>query len=85
MTAKNSKTYLGYLNKSVDEQKKSYHCAISNKSIHADFFSVSEKVQTNPKTREFRSTKDGNILSKGYTNNWSRELFVIDYVLKIDP
>ena len=26
MTAKNSKTYLGYLNKSVDEQKQVYSC-----------------------------------------------------------
>ena len=29
---------------------------------------------------ELLNTK--NIFSKGYTENWSREIFVIDYVLK---
>ena len=28
-----------------------------------------------------RITKYKNIFSKGYTKNWSREIFVIDYVL----
>ena len=30
-------------------------------------------------------TKYMNIFSKGYTENWSREIFVIDSVLKTNP
>ena len=26
-----------------------------------------------------------NIFSKGYTKNWSREIFIIDFVLKTNP
>ena len=32
-----------------------------------------------------RITKYNNIFSKGYTKNWSREIFVIDFVLKTNP
>ena len=31
-----------------------------------------------------RITKYKNIFSKGYTENWSREIFIIDCVLKTD-
>ena len=31
------------------------------------------------------STKYKNILSKDYTKNWSREVFIIDSVLKTNP
>ena len=30
-------------------------------------------------------TKHKNIFSKGYTENWSREIFIIDSVLKTNP
>ena len=32
-----------------------------------------------------RITKYKNIFNKGYTGNWSREIFVIDSVLKTNP
>ena len=32
-----------------------------------------------------RITKYKNIFSKGYTENWSREIFIIDSVLKTNP
>ena len=32
-----------------------------------------------------RITKYKNNFSKGYTENWSRELFIIDSVLKTNP
>ena len=34
---------------------------------------------------KFRITKYKNIFSKGYTKNWSKEIFVIDFVLKNNP
>ena len=32
-----------------------------------------------------RITKYKNILKKGYTENWSRKIFIIDSVLKTNP
>ena len=32
-----------------------------------------------------RITKYRNIFSKGYTENWSRKIFIIDSVLKTNP
>ena len=50
-----------------------------------------KKTQTNSKVPKFkvndkvRITKYENIFSKGYTENWSREIFIIDSVLEINP
>ena len=50
-----------------------------------------KEVETNPKAPQFkdnyivRITKYKNIFSKGYTENWSREIFIIDSVLKVNP
>ena len=33
----------------------------------------------------FRSTYYENIFRKGYTENWSREIFIINSVLKTNP
>ena len=52
---------------------------------------MTEKIETNPKTPKFKAsdrvriTKYKNIFSKGYTENWSREIFIIDSVLKTNP
>ena len=49
------------------------------------------KSETNPKVPKFkvnnrvRITKYKNSFSKGYTKNWSREMFFIDSVLKTNP
>ena len=32
-----------------------------------------------------RTTKYKNIFSKGYTENWSSEIFIINFVLKTNP
>ena len=58
------------------------------KPINADYSALTEKIETNPKAPKFkvndrvRITKYKNIFSKGYTENWSREIFIIDSVLK---
>ena len=52
---------------------------------------MNETIETNPKAPKFKSddrvriTKYKNIFSKGYTKNWSREIFIIDSVLKTNP
>ena len=67
---------------------KTYHHSIGNKPINAYYSALTEKIETNSKAPKFkvndrvRITKYKNIFSKGYTKNWSREIFIIDYVLK---
>ena len=50
-----------------------------------------KKIETNHISPKFkfndrvRITKYKNIFSKGYTENWSRKIFVIDSILKTNP
>ena len=89
MTANNSKSCLPYLNKLVD-QYNIYH-SINKKPIDADYSALIEKIEANPKAPKFkvngrvRITKYHNIFSKDYAKNWSREVFIIDSVLKTNP
>ena len=58
------------------------------KSINADYSALTEKSETNAKAPKFkvndkvRITNYKNIFSKGYTENWSREIFIINSALK---
>ena len=89
MTANDSKYYLPYLNKLVDQYNNSYHHSINKKPINADYSGLTEEIETNAKAPKFkvndrvRITKYKNIFSKGYTENWSRK--IIDSVLKTTP
>ena len=91
MTANNSKSYLSYLNKLVDQYNNTYHHSINKKPINADYSALTEKIETNLKAPKFkvnesvRITKYKNIFSKGYTENWSREIFINKSVLKTNP
>ena len=88
MTSNDSQSYLPYLNKLVDQYNNTYHHSINKKPIDADNFVVTEKIETSPKAPKFkvkdrvRITNYKNIFSKNYTENWSREIFIIDSVLK---
>ena len=76
MKANDSKSYLGYLNKLVDEYNNIYHCSISKKPIGTDYFALTEEIETKPKSSKFKAgdrvviTKYKNIFSKGCTENW---------------
>ena len=91
MTANDSKLYLPYLNKLVDQYSHAYHHSIIKKPINANSSGSTENIEPNPKAPKFkvnnilRITKYENIFSKGYTENWSREIFIIDCVLKTNP
>ena len=91
MTANDSKSYLPYLNKSVDQYNSAYHHSINKKPTNADYSASTEKIEINPKAPKFkvndrkRIAKYRNILSKGYIENWSREIFIMDFVLKTNP
>ena len=88
MTANDNKSYLGCLNKLVDEYNNSYHCSIGKEPIHADYSALPEELESSFKASKFivddrvRITKYKNIFTKDYTEKWSKELFVIDSVLK---
>ena len=88
MTANDNKSYLPNLSKLVNQYKNSHHHPIIRKPINADYSTFTEKIETNPKALKFkvndrvRITKCKNILSKEYTKNWSREILIIDSVLK---
>ena len=90
MIANNSKSYLPYLKKLAD-QYNTYHHSLSKKPINADYSASTENIESNPNAPKFklndrvRITKYKNIFSKGYTENWSREIFIIDSVLKANP
>ena len=72
MTADDSKSYLSYLNKIVDQYNNTYHHSINKKPINADYSALIDKLETNPKAIKFkvidrvRITKYKNIISKGY-------------------
>ena len=91
MTANDSKSYVSYLNKLVDQYNNTYHHSINKKPINVDYSASTENIEINPKASKFkvndrvRITKYKNIFSKGYTENWSREIFIIDSVLKTNP
>ena len=54
-------------------------------------FALTEIIEADPKTSKFkfndrvRITKYNNTFSKGYTENWSREISITDSVLKTNP
>ena len=79
------------MNKLVDQYNNTYHCSIGKKPIDADYSDLTEEIESSYKTPKFkvrdrvRITKYKNICSKGYTENWSREIFVIDSVFKTNP
>ena len=71
MTANNSKSYFAYLNKLEDQYNFTYHHAITKIPINADYSVLTEKIEANPKVPKFK--------------NWSREMFLMDSVLKTNP
>ena len=44
MTANDTKSYLSYLNKSVDQYNNTYHHFINKKLINADYSALTEKL-----------------------------------------
>ena len=82
MKANNSKSYLAYLNKLVDQYKynNTSHHSLNKEYINADYSARNFKVND-----RVRITKYKNVFSKGYTENWSTEILIIDCVLKANP
>ena len=75
MTANDSKSYLRYLNKVVDQCNNNYHYSINSKPINDNYSALTEKIQTTLKAAQFKVndrnkiTKYKKIFFKGYTEN----------------
>ena len=88
MATNDSKYYLPYFNNLVDQRNNTYHHSINKTPINVDCSALTEKIETNPKSPKYkvnyrvRVTKYKNIFRKGYTENWSRKVFTIDFGLK---
>ena len=54
MTAKNSKSFLFYLNELVDEYNNTYRSSIGKKPIDIDYSALTEEIETNPKALKFK-------------------------------
>ena len=70
MTPYDSKSYLIYLNKLVDQYNNVYHHSINKKPINDDYSALTKKIETNPKAPKFKvnyRAKYKNTFSKGYT------------------
>ena len=53
MTANDSKSYVSYLNKLVDQYNNTHHHSINKKPINADYSDLTEKIETNSKAPKF--------------------------------
>ena len=53
MTADNSKSYLPYLNKLVDQYNYTYY-SINKKPINADYSASTENIKSNPQAPKFK-------------------------------
>ena len=69
MTANDSKSYLSYLNKLVDQYNNTYHHSINKKYTNADYSVLTEKIETNPKAAKFKVNDRIRIIK--YTNIFS--------------
>ena len=73
MTANDSKSYLPYLNELVHQYNNAYHHYANTKHINANYSTLIEKIETNPKGIAFtvndrvRITRYKNIFNKGRT------------------
>ena len=89
MIANDGKSYLCYLNMLVAEFSNTYHHSIVKKTSHAYYSAMSKETEWSHKAPEskvgVRITKYKNNFSKGYTEMWSKVIFVIDSVLNINP
>ena len=84
MTAISKSVYFDVLNDIVDEYNNTYHKTIKMKPIDVGDDSFAEyNEESNEKDPKFKVgdhakiSKYKNIFAKGYTPNWSEEIFVV--------
>ena len=79
------------MNKLVDEYNVAYHGSMLKNNIDDDYSALPKKIESSHKASKFkfgdrfRIINYKRIFSKGYTKNWSREICLIDSMLKANP
>ena len=90
MTAINQNIYFDVLDDIVDKYNNTVHKTIKMKPIEVTDDSYAE-YDEHPNKKEFkvgdnvRISKYKNIFAKGYTPNWSEEVFIINKIKNTDP
>ena len=75
----------------VDESNSTYHRSIKKKPIQSDYSALTKEIESSNKAPKFkvgdrfRIPSCKSIFSKFYRENWSREIFLIDSLLKYNP
>ena len=54
MRANDCKAYLSYLNKLLDQYNNTYHHSVSKKPVNADYFALTERIETSIKAPKFK-------------------------------
>ena len=92
MTAISKNVYFNVLNNIVDKYNNTYHKTIKMKPIDVgddSFFECNEKSnEKDPKFKvgdHVRISKFKNVFAKGYTPNWSEELFIVKKIKNTVP
>ena len=92
MTSISKNVYINKLDDIVDEYNNTYHTAIKMKPINVNnniYINTDKEINnTDPKFKvgdHIRMSKYKNIFAKGYTPNWSEEVFVIKKVKNTVP
>ena len=92
MTSISKNVYIDKLDAMVDEYKNTYHRTIKMKPIDVrdnTYINIDKEVNDNdPKFKvddHVRISKYKNIFAKGYTPNWSEEVFVIKEIKNAVP
>ena len=92
MTSISKNVYIDKLNDIVDEYNNTYHSTIKMKPFDGKYNTyINTGKETNDKNPKFkvgdrvRISKYKNISAKGYTSNWSEEVFVIKKVKNTVP
>ena len=76
-----------FYNKMTANDKKSYLSYLNKKTINADYSALTKKLRQILNLLSLKLMIQSKLLRirKGYTENWSREIFLINSVLKTNP
>ena len=74
VTANNSKSYLGYLNKLVDQYNNTYYHFIGKKPVDADYSALTEKSELSLKAAKFKVGDKVTIDSVLKANPWTYKI-----------
>ena len=91
MTVLSKYVYIDKVNDIVNENSNTYHRAIKIKPVDVKDVYIDSSKEVNDKNPEFKVadhvtiSKYKNIFAKGYTPNWSEEVFVIKKVKSTLP